>query len=70
VVSLGLASAFALEAARAAGLSKDQLYRMVARGEVDRVGHGVYVRPDRLHPTVCGTCRGDCRQAGGDDVPH
>lgn len=46
--------AFTLEAARAAGLSKDQLYRMVETGEVDRVGRGVYVRPDMLDPSVAG----------------
>jgi predicted transcriptional regulator of viral defense system len=52
VVSRNSALAFTLAAARAAGLSKDQLYRMVERGEVDRVGRGVYVRPDLLDPTV------------------
>jgi predicted transcriptional regulator of viral defense system len=52
VVTHNPASAFTLEAARAAGLSKEQLYRMVETGEVDRVGRGVYVRPDLLDPTV------------------
>lgn len=52
MVSRSPAPAFTLDAARAAGLSKDQLYRMVQKGEVDRVGRGVYVRPDILDPTV------------------
>lgn len=52
MVLLRPTSAFTLEAARAAGLSKDQLYRMVETGEVERVGRGVYVRPDTLDPTV------------------
>jgi len=52
MVSLGQVPVFTLEAARAAGLSKDQVYRMVEAGEVDRVGRGVYVRPDRLDPAV------------------
>ena len=46
------APVFTLEAARAAGLSKDQVYRMVEAGEIDRVGRGVYVRPDMIDPTV------------------
>jgi predicted transcriptional regulator of viral defense system len=52
VASLGQAPVFTLEAARAAGLSKDQVYRMVEAGEVDRMGRGVYVRPDMLDPAV------------------
>jgi predicted transcriptional regulator of viral defense system len=34
------------------GLSKDRVYRMVEAGELERVGHGVYVRPDMIDPTL------------------
>ena len=46
------APVFTLLEARAAGLSKDQVYRMVEAGEVERVGRGVYVRPDMIDPIV------------------
>jgi predicted transcriptional regulator of viral defense system len=46
------APVFTLEAARTAGLSKDRVYRMVEAGEVERVGRGVYVRPDMIDPTL------------------
>lgn len=52
MVTRGPAPAFTVEEARTAGLSKDRLYRMVETGEVDRVGRGVYVRPDLVDPTV------------------
>jgi predicted transcriptional regulator of viral defense system len=41
-----------MEGARAAGLSKDQVYRMVQVGEIERVGRGVYVRAHMIDPTV------------------
>lgn len=46
------APAFTLADARTAGISKDQLYRMVERGEIDRVGRGVFVRPEDLDPSL------------------
>jgi predicted transcriptional regulator of viral defense system len=46
------AAVFTLEAARTAGLSKDRVYRMVEAGEFERVGRGVYVRPDMIDPTL------------------
>lgn len=45
-----LAPAFTLEDARAAGLTKDQVYSLLDRDEIERVGRGVYVRPEALQP--------------------
>ncbi len=45
-----LAPAFTLEDARAAGLSKDQVYSLLDREEIERVGRGVYVRPGAIPP--------------------
>ncbi len=45
-----LAPAFTLAAAREAGVSKDQVYSLLERGEIERVGRGVYVRPDVIEP--------------------
>ncbi|NED98366.1 hypothetical protein G1H11_23995 [Phytoactinopolyspora alkaliphila] len=42
--------AFTLSHARAAGLRKDQVYRMIETGELERVGRGVYVRPNMIDP--------------------
>ncbi len=39
-----------LAQARASSLRKDQVYRMVESGELDRVGRGVYVRPGLIDP--------------------
>ena len=47
-----LAPAFTLEDARAAGFSKDQVYALLEREEIERVGHGVYVRPELLQPAL------------------
>ncbi|PJI93314.1 type IV toxin-antitoxin system AbiEi family antitoxin domain-containing protein [Luteimicrobium subarcticum] len=41
-----------LESARAAGLRKDEVYRMARSGELERIGRGVYIRPGELNPTV------------------
>lgn len=46
-----LAPAFTLKDAREAGLSKDQVYSLLGRDEIERVGRGVYVRPDSI-PTA------------------
>ena len=43
-----LAPAFTLQDAREAGLTKDQVYSLLGREEIERVGRGVYVRPDAL----------------------
>lgn len=40
-----LAPAFSLADAAAVGVRKDQVYAMLAAGEIDRVGRGVYLRP-------------------------
>ena len=45
-----LAPAFTLEDARALGLTKDQVYSLLERDEIERVGRGVYVRPEALQP--------------------
>jgi predicted transcriptional regulator of viral defense system len=41
-----------LGAARATGLRKDEVYRMVELGELERVGRGVYVRPGEFDPAL------------------
>lgn len=45
-----LAFAFTLADARAAGVTKDQVYSLLEQGEIERVGRGVYVRPEVLQP--------------------
>lgn len=45
-----LAAAFTLADARAAGLRKDQVYEMLAAGDVERAGRGVYLRPGAIDP--------------------
>lgn len=61
---IDLAPAFTLEDARAAGLRKDQVYALLEQGEIERVGRGVYVRPDVIAPAFLSlaaatTVRGD-----------
>ncbi|MDH6277787.1 putative transcriptional regulator of viral defense system [Aurantimicrobium minutum] len=46
----GLAPVFTLEDARAAGLTRDQVYSLLERDEIERVGRGVYVCPEVLQP--------------------
>jgi predicted transcriptional regulator of viral defense system len=50
VVKVGLRPVFSLEEARRAGVSKDRIYRLLASGEVERVGRGVFFRPEALDP--------------------
>ena len=45
-----LAPAFTLGDAREAGLRKDQVYDLLDRGEIERVGRGAVVRPDEIDP--------------------
>lgn len=45
-----LAPAFTLADARAAGFTKDQVYSLLEQDEIERVGRGVYVRPEALQP--------------------
>ncbi|MDF1488701.1 type IV toxin-antitoxin system AbiEi family antitoxin domain-containing protein [Tessaracoccus caeni] len=45
-----LAPVFTLGDAREAGLSKDRVYSLLDRDEIERVGRGVYVRPDSVPP--------------------
>lgn len=41
-----------LAEARAAGVRKDEIYGMVESGELERIGRGVYIRPDLIDPAV------------------
>lgn len=50
MLTANLAPVFTLEDARAFGLRKDQVYAMLTRGEIERAGRGVYVRPDEIDP--------------------
>lgn len=45
-----LAPAFTLAQARAVGLRKDQVYALRDAGQIEKVGHGVYLRPDAIDP--------------------
>ena len=45
-----LAPAFTLKVALEVGLSKDQVYSLLDRDEIERVGRGVYVRVDIVSP--------------------
>ncbi len=45
-------SVLTIESARAAGLRKDEVYRMVQAGELERIGRGVYIRPGDIDPAV------------------
>lgn len=47
---IDLVPAFTLETAREAGLRKDQVYALLEKGEIERAGRGVYVRPDVIEP--------------------
>lgn len=42
--------AFTLADAQASGMRKDQVYEMLAAGEIERAGRGVYLRPDVIDP--------------------
>ena len=43
-------SVLTLGSARAAGLRKDEVYRMMRAGELERIGRGVYIRPGQIDP--------------------
>jgi predicted transcriptional regulator of viral defense system len=45
-------SVLTIESARAAGLRKDEVYRMAQAGELERIGRGVYIRPGEIDPAV------------------
>lgn len=45
-----LAPVFTLGDARSSGLRKDQVYDLLSTGEIERVGRGVYLRPDAIDP--------------------
>jgi predicted transcriptional regulator of viral defense system len=50
VATIELAPAFTLDDARATGLRKDQVYELLERGEIERVGRGAFVRPIAVDP--------------------
>lgn len=50
MATAGLASVFTLEGARELGIRKDQVYESLERGEIERIGRGVYVRLDAIDP--------------------
>lgn len=50
MATIELAPAFTLDDARAAGLRKDQVYELLERGEIERVGRGAFVRPIAVDP--------------------
>lgn len=50
MIPIQLAPAFTLDDARAMGLRKDQVYELLERGEIERVGRGVFVRPGVVDP--------------------
>lgn len=45
-----LAPVFTLQEAESAGWSKDQVYRLLKSGDIERVGRGVYIRANRIDP--------------------
>lgn len=47
-----LAPAFTLDDARAAGLRKDQVYGLLHTGQIERLGHAVYVRTGSIDPAL------------------
>lgn len=49
-MAIELAPAFTLDDARATGLRKDQVYELLGRGEIERVGRGAFVRPIAVDP--------------------
>lgn len=50
MATIELAPAFTLGDARAAGLRNDQVYELLERGEIERVGRGAFVRPIAVAP--------------------
>ncbi|MBM9464128.1 hypothetical protein JL108_11770 [Aeromicrobium sp. YIM 150415] len=48
--SEGLPPAFTLADAEVRGLRKDQVYAMLSSGGIERVGRGVYLRPEAIDP--------------------
>ncbi|MDR1513944.1 MAG: type IV toxin-antitoxin system AbiEi family antitoxin domain-containing protein [Propionibacteriaceae bacterium] len=51
-MSDALPSAFTLADARRAGLCKDQVYRRVEQGDLERVGRGAYIKADSLDSSL------------------
>lgn len=49
-MATALAPAFTPADAKASGLRKDQVYAILAAGEIERAGRGVYLRPDAIDP--------------------
>ncbi|RNI24662.1 type IV toxin-antitoxin system AbiEi family antitoxin domain-containing protein [Flexivirga caeni] len=49
--TIALPPAFTLSDARVAGLRKDQVYELLAHGQIERLGRGLFVRPESIDPT-------------------
>ena len=45
-----LGPVFTLDGARSSGLRKDEVYDLLAAGEIERLGRGVYLRADAIDP--------------------
>jgi predicted transcriptional regulator of viral defense system len=43
---------FTLDEARRMGLRKDQVYRLLAEGKVERVGRGIFMEPGSIDPSL------------------
>lgn len=50
MATVDLAPVFTLKDARDAGVRKDEVYDLLERAEVERLGRGVYVRPEAIDP--------------------
>jgi len=47
-----LAPAFTIADAEKRGVSKDQLYRLLSEGVIERSARGIYIRPETIDPTL------------------
>lgn len=45
-----LSPVFTLADARSSGMRKDRVYELLASGDIERLGRGVYMRPDEIDP--------------------
>jgi len=43
---------FTLNEAKASGFRKDQVYKLLEQGEIQRVGRGVFMMPDQVEPNL------------------
>ena len=50
IEATALPPAFSLKTAREAGLTKDRVYDLLDSGAIERIGRGVFLRPDEIDP--------------------